>query len=47
MAMELTFTFGQLEVRIKEDGVGISETLEKDILKIMGGQCLEATLHMK
>ena len=37
----------QLEARIKEDGVGISETLEKDILKIMGGQGLEATPHMK
>ena len=28
-------------------GVGISETLQKDILKIMGGQGLEATPHMK
>ena len=37
----------ELETRINEDGVSISETLEKDILKIMGGQNLEATPHMK
>ncbi len=37
----------QLEVHIKKDGVGVSDALEKDILKIMGGQNLEATPHMK
>ena len=37
----------ELETRINEDGVPISEALEKDILKIMGGQNLEATPHMK
>ena len=37
----------ELETRINEDGVSISETLEKDILKIMGGQNLEAAPHMK
>jgi hypothetical protein len=36
-----------LEERIKEDGVGVSGALENDILKIMGGQNLEATPHMK
>ncbi|CAB4028143.1 Transposable element P transposase [Paramuricea clavata] len=37
----------ELETRMKKDGVSICETLEKDILKIMGGQNLEATPHMK
>ena len=37
----------ELETRINEDGVSTSETVEKDILKIMGGQNLEATPHMK
>ena len=37
----------QLEAHIKKDGVGVSDALEKDILKIMGGQNLEATPHMK
>ena len=37
----------QLEAQIKKDGVGISDSLEKDILKIMGEQNLEATPHMR
>ena len=37
----------ELETKIKDDGVGISGSLENDILKIMGGQNLEATPHMK
>ena len=37
----------ELEAKIKDDGVGISGSLENDILKIMGGQNLEATPHMK
>ena len=37
----------QLQQRIEQQGIGISEGLEKDILKIMGGQSLEATPHMK
>ena len=37
----------QLEAHIKKHGVGVSDSLEKDILKIMGGQNLEATPHMK
>lgn len=37
----------QLEARINEDGVAISQTLEKDILTIMGGKNLDATPHMK
>ena len=37
----------QLEAQIGEKGMPISEGLEKDILKIMGGQNLEATPHMK
>ena len=28
-------------------GIGISESFEKDVLSIMGGQSLEATPHMK
>ena len=36
-----------LEDRIQKDGVGVSEGLENDILKIMGGQNLEGTPHMK
>ena len=36
-----------LEGRIQKDGVGVSEGLENDILKIMGGQNLEGTPHMK
>ena len=37
----------QLEAQIKKEGVGISDSLEKDILKIMGEQNLEATPHMR
>ena len=37
----------QLETQIKKEGVGISDSLEKDILKIMGEQNLEATPHMR
>ena len=36
-----------MEDRIQKDGVGVSEGLENDILKIMGGQNLEGTPHMK
>ena len=36
-----------LEEKIEKDGVGINEGLENDILKIMGGQNLEGTPHMK
>ena len=39
----------KLQSKIDEDGVSISDSLEKDLLKIMGGggQNLEATPHMK
>ena len=37
----------ELQCKIKEQGIGISESLEKDHLKIMVGQTLEATPHMK
>ena len=37
----------QLQLKIEQQGIGISESLAKDILKIMGGQSLEATPHMK
>jgi hypothetical protein len=36
-----------LQKKIEQHGVGVSEALEKEILKIMGGQSLEATPHMK
>ena len=36
-----------LQTKIEKDGVHFSESLETDILKIMGGQNLEATPHMK
>ena len=36
-----------LQTKIEENGVGVSETHETDLLKIMGGQNLEATPHMK
>ena len=35
----------QLQQNIEQHRIGISEGLEKDILKIMGGQYLEATPH--
>jgi hypothetical protein len=37
----------QLKAHIKKHGVGVSDSVEKDILKIMAGQNLEATPHMK
>lgn len=37
----------QLQQSIEQHGIGISEGLEKDILKIMGGQSLETTPYMK
>ena len=37
----------ELEERIRNDGVHVSSGLENDLLKIMGGQNLEATPHMK
>ena len=36
-----------LQTKIEEDGVSISASLETDLLKIMGGQNLESTPHMK
>ena len=36
-----------LQSKIDKEGVNVSESLEKDLLKIMGGQNLEATPHMK
>ena len=37
----------QLQLKIERQGINISDGLEKDILKIMGGQSLEATPHIK
>jgi hypothetical protein len=37
----------KLQQKIEQNGIGVSETLEKDILTIMGSQNLEATPHMK
>ena len=37
----------ELQRKIEQHGIGVSEALEKDILTIMGGQSLEATPHMK
>ncbi|CAB4042702.1 Transposable element P transposase [Paramuricea clavata] len=36
-----------LQVQIKKDSITVSETLEKDVLTIMGGHNLESTPHMK
>ncbi len=36
-----------LQDKIEKDGIGISDKLERDLLKIMSGQNLEATPHMK
>ena len=36
-----------LQSKINEEGVDVSESLEKDLLKIMGGQNMETTPHMK
>ena len=44
---QLEERFKQLEARINEDGVGIIQNLEKDILTIMGGKNLDVTPHMK
>ena len=37
----------QLEALIKKEGVGISDSFEKDVLRIIGEQNLEATPHMR
>ena len=37
----------ELQQKIEQDGIGVSESFEKNILMIMGGQSLEATPHMK
>ena len=37
----------ELQRKIEQHGIGVSEALEKDILTIMGRQSLEATPHMK
>ena len=37
----------ELQKKIEQHGTGVSESFEKDILMIMGGQSLEATPHMK
>ena len=37
----------KLQTTIEENGVGISESFEKDLLKIMAAQNLEASPHMK
>lgn len=44
---ELEKRLQNLEKSIEKDGLGVSESTEKDILKIMAGQNLEATPHMK
>ena len=36
-----------MQAQIKNDSIVVSETLEKDVLTIMGGQNLETTPHMK
>ena len=36
-----------LQAKIEKDGIGISASLETDVLKIMDGHNLEATPHMK
>ena len=37
----------ELQLKIEKQGIGISESIEKDILMIMSGQNLDATPHMK
>ena len=37
----------KLQRKIDDEGVSVSDSLEKDLLKIMAGQNLEATPHMK
>ena len=46
-AKDLDGCLKELHLKIEQQGISISEGLEKDILKIMGGQSLEATPHMK
>ena len=36
-----------VQAQIENDSIAVSETLEKDVLTIMGGQNLETTTHMK
>ena len=36
-----------MQAQIENDSIAVSETLEKDVLTIMGGQNLEITPHMK
>ena len=36
-----------MQAQIENDSIAVSETLEKDVLTIMGGQNLETTPHMK
>ena len=36
-----------METQIENDSIAVSETLEKDVLTIMGGQNLETVPHMK
>ena len=44
---ELEAKLELLQSKIDKEGVDVSESLEKDLLKIMGGQNMEATQHMK
>ena len=37
----------ELQLKIEKQGIGISESIEKDIFMIMIGQNLDATPHMK
>ena len=45
--MDLPQRLKTLEKRIKRDGLGISQSTEKDILKIMAGKNLDDKPHMK
>ena len=44
---ELQDRLKHLQTKIEKDGIDISKSLETDLLKIMGGQNLESTPHMK
>ena len=44
---ELEAKLELLQSKIDKEGVDVSESLEKDLLKIMGGQNMEATPHIK
>ena len=44
---ELKDRLKNLQTKIEKDGIHVSESLETDILKIMGGQNFEATPHVK